>query len=205
MSSAFSYEQDMARDAASKIVAHHIKARLMQTGCKLRRGDPESTADKLIRPWSRASVIAFYILAKENRTLSATALAGRTNGSAKALASWWHRLKRYYVLALPHDTIGKTVKVYVFRHGSEMFHGADGVKLQLNTSMLDWSVSRWIFDSTLERNVTERKNQEGALAAQEADETRTEEQRTEARRRMNEEMSRPDIEESPQEKLFGSE
>jgi hypothetical protein len=66
--------EQITRDAVCMILIQHVKARLAQTGRQLARGTPEAMAKKIVARWSAPSVLAFYMLAREERFVSHSAL-----------------------------------------------------------------------------------------------------------------------------------
>jgi hypothetical protein len=80
--------EPIARDAVCMILTQHVKTRLAQTGRQLARGTPEATAKKIVARWSAPGVLAFYMLAREERFVSHGALAARCGGTRKAMKEW---------------------------------------------------------------------------------------------------------------------
>lgn len=200
-------QEAMALEAATSVLAHHIKCRLAQAGCRLRRGSEEGHAKNLTRRWKHfASVMAFFILARAPDFTPIRKLAADTGTTPEKMSAWWRRLSKS---TLPVYRIGtdEPREIELFRHGSEKFHAGNGVKLQLDTSMLTYAAANWVTESTFPATLSKQKNYHGAAwrQATDADETKSEEEKTRAVRRMKDEMQKPDVAPSKQADLFNKE
>lgn len=196
----------MARDAAAMILTHHIRARLAQKGCVLRRGSPEGTAKFLVKRWGDANVRAFYAHAtNKERWLSHAKLASDLGVSAKSVRDFCRRtLRELAIVGRPADgSSAERIEIDLFRRGSELFWSDLGVKLQVNTEMLPFHMGRRVTDSQLGSAAATRLNYEGACAAQEADTSQPEEVRSAGRAALEERLKEPEPR-SDQGKLFSS-
>jgi hypothetical protein len=182
--------EQLARDAVCMILARHVRARLAQAGRELARGTPEGAAKTIVSRWSGAGVLAFYMLAREERFVSHGALAAKCGGTKKAIREWWRRLQDTYIRVAPLDGGAEAGRIDLFKRGRECFYAGQGVKLQLNTEKLPFALARQVTESTLEHVIAARVNYAGACDAQEADATKSPEERTAARRRLLEDEGR---------------
>lgn len=194
----------LLREAVTLALAHHIETRLAQAGCKLLRGSAMGHAKWLVSRWTDANVRAFYVLAKaQDRFWSHTQLAHEAKSSAKATRDFWSRtLKGSQVAARLVDSVERQ-EVKLFRRGKEMWFSNLGIKLQLATEMLRFDLARIVTNSTMGQTLALRQNYEGACEAQEADASKSEEERAEARERLDGELARPEVV-RVQERLFGT-
>jgi hypothetical protein len=180
----------LARDAACMTLAQHVRARLAQAGRELARGTPEATAERIVSRWSGAGVLAFYMLAREERFVAHGALAAKCGGTKKAIRDWWRRLQGTSVRVAPLDGGAEPGRIDLFKRGRECFYASQGVKLQLNTEKLPFALARHVTESTLGHVLAVRVNYAGACEALEADATKSAEERAAARRHLLEDEGR---------------
>lgn len=194
---------DLLREAVTMLLAQHIRARLMQCGCRLLRGSPEGQAKWIVSKWSEANVHAFYILVKsDDRFWSHAQLAREAGCAPESTREFWRKtIKGSHVAAHFIDTTQRE-NVRLFRRGREMFWGGAGIKLQVNTEMLPFAIARAVTDSTMSQTIAHRQNFEGACEAQESDESKGAEERTAARAKLEGDMVQAPSEQA-QKKLFG--
>ncbi len=200
----------LVKDKCRSIIAAHIQARLAQTGTSLCKGSPESHASFVVRNWKDGTAMAFLVLAETGTFATLRDVANAAGISEKAAQDFWRKTLRNMSVKARAGKGEEIVIVRLFRRGTERFfaqrlNGANGgVKLKLNTEMLEFALARFATSSTLGVTVAFRQNYEGAAAAQEADESRSEEERLEARASMHRETLPEHMPKPKQQGLFGT-
>jgi hypothetical protein len=181
-------QREMMRRAVVDVIGQHIDARLKQAGRRLVTGSTRGYAEALVKPWDDGKLLAFYTLGRGGDGFhKSKSLARKCGMTFAAFRAWWKRLRSQTVPVRPSEGASLVQsKLAIFRDGHEAFYSDGGIKLQLNASMLRFDEARRITDSQAEATRVAKANYEGAAVAQEADASRTEEERTVARRRLEE-------------------
>lgn len=179
MSVALDHEK-LVINACVAEVTKHIETRLAQTNTRLARGNASGLAAFIVQRWSLACAKAFYVLASQaDRFVSHSEIIKGCGINEKTWRGFWKRLRAIEVNAQFVDT-KEAHPVALFRRGREMFWSASGVKLTLSTRGLPFDLGKKVTDDTMASTVAARQNYDGAAAAQRADESRSESERTAA-------------------------
>jgi len=201
-------EMALLRTACESILAHHIKARLVQTGARLVRGDADGHARWIVGKWRDREVRLFYFLSTTKSEIVASRVYAKAAGyedakvARKFIASLRSKkVARYRIRVRLHDTTQEEM-VALFRQGRELFYSNAGVKLEVGSKLLDFSLAQQVTSDTLPIYSIVRANHEGAVAAQEADTTRSDAERSDARKRLEAEERSQSGHEKKQAELF---
>lgn len=180
-------ENELIRTACEQLLAEHIQTRLVcmgGAGASLQRGSVIGQAKWIASGWTHAQARLFYLLASSMRKTVATRsladAAGMSFEEAKTFVGNLKSQRRYEVRGVVADTKQDFV-ARLFRSGSELKWDGDGIMLVLNARLIDFAAARKIADDTRATYVAVKANHEGAIAAQEADVSKPDEERTRSR------------------------
>ena len=189
MANAIDYKKLLGAAAVS-VLAEHKSAKLAtKRRVRVGKGDARAWAQKTVSGWKPSNIEVFLLLADPERKDSFTKtseLAKRCKTTPAAVRAFLKRLRAITVRtrAAEGNDISQT-DVRLFIRGSELFWSAYGVRMKLNTSMLTYAEARAITETTLGVTTAARDNYAVAMTAAEADTERSEEERSEARIKLN--------------------
>lgn len=193
------------RTACESHLAAHIRARLVASGAELLKGSPEGQAKFFVKRWTDGHVRAFHFLVEsDGKFLSKSELGAGANSSERVVHDFWRRTLKSMRVAARISGTTQRKDVPLFRRGHEMFWSAFGIKMQIRGEMPSYQVARTVTETTRPALVASMQNYEGATAAQEADESRSEEERAEPRERLKNEVEGPMETAKRQGDLFGA-
>lgn len=189
MSAIESYDpNEVLREAVQSLVASHIEALLVARGLRLRKGTALGTAKEVVRGWSAPAFKFFWTMARwkdDGRAPfpSKAKVAALLEWDEKRLHDFWSKtLANSKIRAI--DASGAVVEQRIFRRRKERKFSGDGIALYLRGAMAAYASVLRIEQTTGGATLALQDNLQGAIEDVEANESLTEEQRTEPRRRM---------------------